>query len=396
MARPALRRAGDAKQLILGLNEGSVFQMDGTNNRLTAPHVLPFNSSGDGGRRICAVFAMADGAVLALQASGVQGDAAKVTLLASLRPAGGEWTAPALVAADVAAPSGPSLTLAPVLLRDGADFAVAWPCDATGLLVVTPGGVEVVDCPGRITALCAQGDDLFAAVAMAGETAFLVRRAGQGFQPFAPSLPGVEVTALAFFADHLHAAGASARAGFDLWRSAGGDWTPVMTRGAWRYGSSPQVTAMAVDGERLYVAADGPDIRHVRVGDEHPEILAVDPQGNWQLWSGQARFSPDGLRLPVTAGGPGVPACCGLSVGGFQRQGDGLLVWLKPRPAGPNLLSVMSLTGAGWAPLARIGLDGMAVTTLAAASDGTIFVGAGGNGAATTGAKPLMVAFAPL
>jgi hypothetical protein len=370
--------------------------MDGTHMRLMAPQVLPFSSIGDGHRRICEVFAMADGAVLALQATCVLGAAPSLTLFSLLRPAGGDWAAPVQLVTDLAIPSGLSMTVAPVLMRDGADFAVAWACDAGGLVLVTPGGVEVVATEGRITALCAQGGDLYAAVALPDAAAILVRRAGQDMQPFAPAIPGGEVTALAVFADQLHAATASARAGFDLWRSAGGEWVPVMTRGAWRYGSSPKVTAMAVVGPQLYVAAEGADLSHVRVGDEHPEILAVDAQGGWQLVSGQPRFSPEGLRMPATSGGPGVPGCCGLSVGGFQVTGDDLLVWLKPQASGPNQLSVLSLRQNGWSPLARFALDAVRATSLVAAVDGTVFVAAGTDAKATSGQKSLMVAFAPL
>lgn len=365
--------------------------MNGTDIRSTSPRILPFSSIGGSERRICQVLALADGAVLALQATCVSGSAPVVTVFSALRPAGGDWSVAAPLALDLAVPAALSMTVPPVLLRDGPDFAVAWAMDGAGLIVLTQGGAELVEGPGRITALCAEAGRIYAAV---GAEIF-ARQPGQGWQRFAPALAGGEVTALGFFAGQMHAAVANAVAGFDLWRSAGGDWTQVMTRGAWRYGSSPKVTAMAAAGGRLYVAADGPDISHVRVGDEHPEILAVAADGSWQLLSGQARFSPEGLRLPTTAGGPGVPACCGLSVGGMQMQGETLLVWLKPRGKGANVLSLLRLSASGWSAPDRFALVELAVTSLAVAADDTVLVASGAETDGASTRKPLLVARAP-
>lgn len=361
--------------------------MDGTDIRVTTPRILPFSSIGGVERRICQVLRLNDGALLALQATCVAGDLPSVTVFAALRPAGGDWQAAVALAMDFATPAALSMTVAPVVVDGGADFAVAWAFDAAGLLILSPAGAEVIEAPAPITALCAADGALFAATG-----AQVHRRTGQGWQAHGPALTG-PVTGLALFAGQVHVAMASSSAGFDLLRSAGGDWTPVMTRGAWRYGSSPRVTAMVVVGGTLYVAADGADMTHVRIGDEHPELLAVDEAGGWHLVSGQARFSPDGLRLPATAGGPGVPGCCGLTIGGIQAKGDGLQLWMLPRGEGASVLSVMTLAGSEWSALQSVALETAGVTTLVL-SEGTAFVAAGGEATAASKRKSLLVAAA--
>ena len=367
--------------------------MDGTDNRVTEPHILPLTSIGGSERRICQVLAMGDGAVLALQAICVD---RALTLFASLRATGSDWSAPALLAVDLAVPAVPSMTLAPVVLQEGEDFAVAWPLDGAGLLLITPRGGDVLLAPGRVTALCGQGGALHVAV---GSQVFR-HQDGQGWQKLGPALAG-PVTALALFAGHVHAATASDRAGFDLSRLVGDDWEAVMTRGAWRYASSPRVTAMAVVGARLLVAADGPDLSVVQVGDEHPELLTVDEDGGWSLLSGQARFTPEGLRLPVTAGGPGVPGCAGLTVGGIQplgaiqTPGVSALIWLRPRGDAADGLATMALSGDEWSPTDRLARVEAGVTSLAVARDGTVLIAAGADVGAGMARRPLLTLRAP-
>ena len=405
--------------------------MDGTNIRLTTPRILPFSTVGGSERRICMVLPLEGGAMLALQATCVLGAEPSVTVFSARRaPGDADWSAPVALAIDLPVPAALSLSVAPVLLRDGvSDFFVAWPFEGAGFLELTASGARVdmgvtVDGggpadggTGRITALCGQGETLYAALqgSDAAEAVIVSRAISGEWQVLAAGpltcAAGEAVTALAVFADKIYAATANATAGFELFcaaTGAGGSWETVLTRGAWRYGYNRSVTAMAVIGARLYVAADGPDLSHISIGDEHPEIMVVAADGHWQLFSGQARFTPEGLRRSVTVAGPGTPGCSGRTIGGLQGRGEDILVWLKPRAAAGNaaagrgLVSVAlwSAAEAEWTMGEPILVPEVFVTSLAVAVDGGILLAAGADVAgsevlAGAARKPLLFALAP-
>lgn len=113
---------------------------------------------------------------------------------------------------------------------------------------------------------------------------------------------------LAVLGGRLFAATTNPARGFQLWstelsRLGTGKapaWDQVLRDGAFRYARNPQVTAMAVHGGALHLAAgdDGP-------GRPGPELLRIEEDGQWEIVAGEARFTPHGLKVPISLLGLG-------------------------------------------------------------------------------------------
>ncbi len=367
--------------------------MDSFDKRMTAQPILPFCSIGEPERRLCAVFTLDDGATLALQATCVLGETPRLTLFTARLAAGAaQWSQASALAIDLAVPSALSLGVLPVLVRATAgDPMVAWAFEHGGALVLTLQGARVVQGPsnGRVTALGAADKGICAAIQRRGTPEVgIYLQSGTEWKPLAAGPltcdEGEAITAIGAFAGQIHAARSNAFKGFDLWRAAPGpegEWAPVITEGAWRYGYNRAVSAMAVVGDQLLVAVDGPVSDTVSIGDEHPEILSVDARGQWQVFSGQARFTPDGLRLPVTVAGPGTPDFKDLTIGGLHAQGRDVALWLKPRDPSGDLvaLSLWSAETGDWLVLETIPVPRIAITSVALTPDGSVLVAAGAD-----------------
>jgi hypothetical protein len=98
--------------------------------------------------------------------------------------------------------------------------------------------------------------------------------------------------------------------GFELWaydpsRPPNSQWQSLLDLGALRYSANAALTAIAPDGNGgLWLGTAGGE--GGPVGDEGAEILYLNASGKWEVAVGEARFSPDGLKLPTSCCGPGV------------------------------------------------------------------------------------------
>lgn len=133
------------------------------------------------------------------------------------------------------------------------------------------------------------------------------------------------INELTAFAGRLYAATVNPRYGFQLWFTdaegpAPFHWHKLIDRGAWSGASNAIPGAMSVFGDALYVTCgmqrhghDGLD----RVGPYPAEIIRIYADGRWDVVCGAARFSPHGLKRPVS----GLPGGFGdWNTHGFPRM----------------------------------------------------------------------------
>jgi hypothetical protein len=122
------------------------------------------------------------------------------------------------------------------------------------------------------------------------------------------------VSAVASAFGCLYAGTANSAMGFQLWQTkARGsppfDWVPVIVDGAGAFNHNYAVSALAEFKGALYVGSGitgfGYDTAH-DIGPASCELLRAYPDGNWDLIAGQMRFTPDGLKLPLSLLGPGL------------------------------------------------------------------------------------------
>lgn len=123
----------------------------------------------------------------------------------------------------------------------------------------------------------------------------------------------MSVFALVAAHDHLYAGTGNPVTGFQLWRtraavSAPYDWEQVLVNGGWRFTHNLMLAQMAVFNDDLYLGSGitgfGYDRRH-DIGPAAAELLRVRRDGSWDLLMGEPRFTPDGLKVPLSALGPG-------------------------------------------------------------------------------------------
>lgn len=113
------------------------------------------------------------------------------------------------------------------------------------------------------------------------------------------------VTALTATPEALYAGTAAPTRGFQLWRldGAAAEWRRVLTDGAERHTLNPRVTALAAAGEAVYIGAG---VRGYGYDNEYPigpaaaELIRLEADGAWDLIVGQVRFTPDGLKTPLS------------------------------------------------------------------------------------------------
>lgn len=112
---------------------------------------------------------------------------------------------------------------------------------------------------------------------------------------------------------YVYAGTGSPTRGFQLWRTdATGEapytWTRVLTDGAFRFNHNLSTGAMTEFNGDLYVGSGIPGFGYDADNDVGPsaaELIRVRPDGTWDLIMGEPRFSPDGLKVPLAAMGPG-------------------------------------------------------------------------------------------
>jgi hypothetical protein len=121
------------------------------------------------------------------------------------------------------------------------------------------------------------------------------------------------VFAVAVFDDHFYAGTGNPTRGFELWKTrAQGKppykWKRVLTRGAYRFNVNETTAAMTVYNGALYVGSGLPGLGVDKAHDVGPaaaEMLRVWPDDSWDLLVGASRFTPEGLKVPLSLQGPG-------------------------------------------------------------------------------------------
>jgi len=116
------------------------------------------------------------------------------------------------------------------------------------------------------------------------------------------------INELEVFNGHVYAAALNTRYGFELWKTdARGNppyrWVKVLERGAWRGPMNSIPLAMVVYKNALYVSASiqrqgGIHLDHF--GPFPAEMIRVYPDDSWDLVTGTQRFTPQGLKRPIT------------------------------------------------------------------------------------------------
>lgn len=102
--------------------------------------------------------------------------------------------------------------------------------------------------------------------------------------------------------------------GFQLWSTDGaGDapftWRRDLTDGAWRYNHNMSIVDMCGFGGSLYVGSGVAGFGYDADNDIGPcaaEVIRLNPDGSWDLIFGEPRFTPDGLKVPLSGLGPGL------------------------------------------------------------------------------------------
>jgi len=132
-------------------------------------------------------------------------------------------------------------------------------------------------------------------------------------------LPGFDdpenksIFAMAEFNGYLYVGTGNPNRGFQVWKTkAEGQppyqWTRVLTEGAYRYNFNECTTTMAVLNGALYVGSGIPGLGYDKSNDVGPaaaELIRLWPDDSWDLIMGVPRFTPDGLKVPLSLQGPG-------------------------------------------------------------------------------------------
>lgn len=112
----------------------------------------------------------------------------------------------------------------------------------------------------------------------------------------------------------LYAGTENAKRGFQVWcTEAEGEppyeWKPVIIDGAFGYNHNLAVSAMVEFNGALYVGSGISGLGHDTINDIGPascELIRIWPDHSWDLISGTPRFTPDGLKVPLSLLGPGM------------------------------------------------------------------------------------------
>lgn len=126
-------------------------------------------------------------------------------------------------------------------------------------------------------------------------------------------LTNLEIATLTEAHGHLYASTINPTHGFQLWRTTARGarpyaWEQVLTRGAWRHSLNMEVTAAVEFDDALWLGTGLPGRGQDQVHDVGPgaaELIRVAADGSWEIVTGEMRFTPDGLKVPQTAMGPG-------------------------------------------------------------------------------------------
>ncbi|MCP4875296.1 MAG: class I SAM-dependent methyltransferase [Gammaproteobacteria bacterium] len=118
---------------------------------------------------------------------------------------------------------------------------------------------------------------------------------------------------MAVFSGCLYAGTMNPNEGFQIWKTtAEGNppyqWKMVLNRGAYRGKLNQIAMTLTTFNGHLYVGScvqrGGYDPDN-KVGPAASEIIRIHPDDNWNLVVGEPRYTPDGLKVPLSGLGPG-------------------------------------------------------------------------------------------
>lgn len=121
------------------------------------------------------------------------------------------------------------------------------------------------------------------------------------------------IFSLTAYKGYLYAGTSNPTRGFEIWRTdARGSppyaWERVIERGAYRYSLNHTASTLTEFKGKLYVSSALPGLGEDKTFDVGPaaaELLRIDENGDWDLLCGTPRFTPDGLKVPLSLMGPG-------------------------------------------------------------------------------------------
>jgi hypothetical protein len=166
------------------------------------------------------------------------------------------------------------------------------------------------------------------------------------------------IAAIAVSKGYFYAATSNAIKGFQVWRTKGDPgqadaWEPVITNGANRYSLNPVVFAIAEFRGDLYFACGVPVDKDQKVNTLYSggfEIIRCYADNDWDLIVGTPRFTGSGLRVPLTALGPGFDDISKQVVDGLISHND-LLYLVTQGREGFQLWTTAD--GENWSPISQ-------------------------------------------
>lgn len=132
-------------------------------------------------------------------------------------------------------------------------------------------------------------------------------------EPYFGNPNNMMVFALAEFNGFLYAGTGNIAEGFEVWKTDGeGElpftWKRVLKRGCYRGKLNQGAITFHAFGEHLYIGTGiqggGWDIAN-NIGPAAPELLRLHRDDSWDLIVGEARHTPDGLKVPLSGLSPG-------------------------------------------------------------------------------------------
>jgi SAM-dependent methyltransferase len=132
-------------------------------------------------------------------------------------------------------------------------------------------------------------------------------------EPFFGDPNNRSVFHMAAFNGCLYAGTLNINEGYQIWKTdAAGDppfkWEKIISHGAYRGKLNQAAMTLQPFRDHLYVGSaiqlGGFDIDN-NVGPGAPELIRINPDDSWDLVAGEPRFTPDGLKVPISGLGAG-------------------------------------------------------------------------------------------
>jgi hypothetical protein len=179
--------------------------------------------------------------------------------------------------------------------------------------------------------------------------------------------------------------------GFEIWSApwTPGElaWTRVLEQGAWKWAANSDVFALTAFGGDCYAATGAGGTQINRLAPFHRrafELLRLYPGGDWDLLVGTPVFTPGGIRVPLSAKGPGLDHLWNegvLSLLVWQgalwllgRDLDVLKLWRSTDGVSWDAVSLVDLPDLGVSSRAQLVATplGLAIAGLVAAERGVV------------------------